>query len=65
MAVKKEIGTEIKLTGEKEFNAQMRAINNGLKTLRSDMAATSAEFDGNADSIQALTSKQKILQESV
>lgn len=60
-----EIGTKIKLTGEKEFNAQMKAMNNGLKTVRSDMAALSAEFDGNTDSIEALTAKQKVLQESV
>ena len=59
------IGTELKLTGEKEFNQQMKAINSGLKTTRSDMAALSSEFDGNADSMQALTAKQKLLQSSV
>ena len=59
------IGTEIKLTGEKEFNQQMKAINSGLKTTRSDMAALSAEFDDNANSIEALSSKQKLLQSSV
>ncbi len=59
------IGTEIKLTGEKEFNQQMKAINNGLKTAKSDMAALSSEFDDNASSMQALTQKQKLLQSSV
>ena len=59
------IGTEIKLTGEKEFNQQMKAINNGLKTTRSDMAALSSEFDGNANSMKALTQKQKLLESSV
>ena len=64
MAVR-TIGTDIKLTGEKEFNAGMKAINSNLKTLRSDMALTSAEFVDNADSVEALTAKQKILRDSV
>ena len=59
------IGTEIKLTGEKEFNQQMKAINSGLKTTKSDMAALSSEFDGNANSMKALTQKQKLLESSV
>ena len=59
------IGTELKLTGEKEFNQQMKAINSGLKTTRSDMAALSSEFEDNANSMQALTAKQKLLQSSV
>ncbi|MFR3324327.1 MAG: hypothetical protein ACLTR8_07300 [Oscillospiraceae bacterium] len=60
----RQIATEIVLGGEKEFNSAMTAINSNLKTLRTDMAATSAEFDGNADSIDALTAKQKILAET-
>ena len=59
------IGTELKLTGEKEFNQQMKAINSGIKTTKSDMAALSSEFDDNANSMQALTAKQKLLQSSV
>ena len=59
------IGTDIKLTGEKEFNAGMTAMNSNLKTLKTDMAAVSAEFADNADSMEALTAKQKILQQSV
>lgn len=59
------ITTDIKLTGEKEFNDGMVAMNSNLKTLRSDMAAVSAEYDDNAGSVEALTAKQKILQDSV
>ena len=59
------IGTEIKLTGEKEFNQQMKAINNGLKTTKSDMAALSSEFEDNGSSMKALTQKQKLLESSV
>lgn len=64
MAVR-TIGTDIKLTGEKAFNDGMKAMNANLKNLRTDMAAVSAEFDENANSVEALSAKQKILQESV
>ena len=64
MAVR-EIGTDIKLSGEKEFNDGMKAINSNLKTLKSDMAAVSATFEDNANSVEALTAKNKILQDTV
>ena len=54
------IGTELKLTGEKEFNQQMKAINNSLKTTKSEMSVLSSEFDDNANSMKALTAKQKL-----
>lgn len=63
MAVR-QIGTEITLSGEKEFNDAMKSINNNLKGLKSDMAAVSATFDENANSVEALTAKNKILQDS-
>lgn len=62
MAVR-TIGTDIILGGEREFNDQMKSVNNNLKNLKSDMARVSSEFDSNADSIEALTAKQKILSE--
>lgn len=60
MAVR-TIGTDIKLTGEKEFNDGMKAINNNLKTLRSDMAVVAATFEDNANSVEALASKHRLL----
>ena len=59
------IGTELKLAGEKEFNQQMKTINASLKTTKSDMAALSSEFADNANSMEALRAKQKLLQDSV
>lgn len=59
------IGTEIVLSGEKQFNDAMKSINSGLKTTKSDMALVTAEFADNADSVEALTAKQKLLQSSV
>lgn len=63
MAVR-TIATDFTLTGEKEFNDQMKAVQNNLKTLRSQMAAVSSEFKDNADSTEALAKKQSILQET-
>ena len=59
------IGTEIVLSGEKQFNDAMKSVNSNLKTMKSDMALVSAEFADNADSVEALTAKQKLLQSSV
>lgn len=59
------IGTELVLQGEKEFNQQMKAINAGLKTTKSDMAALSSSFGDNANSMENLRKKQKLLQTSV
>ncbi len=63
MAVRK-IGAEVALGGEKEFNDALKNCNSNLKNLRSDMAAVSSEFRKNEDSTEALTAKQKILQET-
>lgn len=60
----RQISTEIVLGGEKEFNQAMTSVNNNLKNLKSDMAAVSAEFDDNADSVDALAAKQRILSET-
>lgn len=59
------IGTELKLTGEKEFNQQMKAVNAGLKTTKSDMAALTSSFGDNANSMGNLMKKQKLLRTSV
>ena len=59
------IGTELQLSGEKEFNDAMKGVNNNLKNIRADMARVTAEYDGNADSMEALTEKEKVLKESV
>ena len=60
MATRK-IETELALTGEKQFNDQLKSANNNLKTLKSDMALLTDEFRDNADSSDALQKKQGIL----
>lgn len=59
------IGTELVLAGEKEFNDAMKGVNSNLKNMRADMARVTAEFEGNADSMEALTAKEAVLQSSV
>lgn len=60
MAVR-TISTSIKLDGEQEFKKQMSSVNSELKNLKSEMALTTAEFKGNANSMEALTAKGQIL----
>lgn len=64
MATRK-IDTEISLTGEKEFNDQMKAVNNSLKTTRSEMAVVTAEFGKNSTKIKALSAEHKILKQTL
>ena len=60
MAVR-TISTSIKLDGEQEFKKQMSSVNSELKNLKSEMALATAEFKGNANSMDALTAKGQIL----
>ena len=64
MATRK-IDTELSLTGEKEFNDQMKAVNNSLKTTRSEMAVVTAEFGKNSTKIKALSAEHKIFKQTL
>ena len=57
MAVR-QITTEISIKNEAEFRKQMKAVNNSLSGMKSEMAKVSAEFDGQANSAEALRKKQ-------
>lgn len=61
----RKIETEISLKGEKEFNDAMKALNANFANLKSDMNAVTAEFDGNEKGVEALTAKQKVLDDTV
>ena len=62
MAVR-QITTEISIKNEAEFRKQMKAVNNSLSGMKSEMAKVSAEFDGQANSAESLRKKQAILQQ--
>lgn len=56
-----DIGPRIGIQGEKEFNDQIKKINNSLRECGSEMKALSSEFEENANSQDALIAKQKNL----
>ena len=55
------ISTSIKLDGEAEFKKQLTAVNGQLKNLNSEMKLASAEFRGQANTLDALTKKDELL----
>ncbi len=56
-----DIGPRIGIQGEKEFNNQIKSINNSLKEYGSEMKALTAKFADNEKSQEALTEKGKVL----
>lgn len=62
MAKEEQIKSQIILEGEKEYRAACKGINTSLREIGSEMKLATAEFGDNAESIEALTRKQDILQ---
>ena len=59
------ISTTIKLDGEAEFKKQMSSVNSELKTLSSELKLSESEFKGQANTVEALTAKDKLLKEQI
>lgn len=59
------ISTSIKLDGESEFKKQMSSVNSELKTLRTEMAYSEEAFKGQANTMEALTAKDKLLRKEI
>lgn len=59
------ISTSIKLDGEAEFKKQMSNVNSELKTLRTEMAYSEEAFKGQANTMEALTAKDKLLRREI
>lgn len=57
----REIGAKLTLEGQQEWNKQMSAAKREMQNLKSALVATSAEFAGQANSMEALRKKQEIL----
>lgn len=55
------IGTKIILEGEKEYKKAISDVNSSMRVLKSELKAVSAEFDGNANSVDALNKKNEVL----
>ena len=60
-----DIGPRVGVTGEKEFNRQMREINDTIKLLGSQMNALSKEYDDNADSLEYLSKRNDLLNDVI
>lgn len=59
------ISTSIKLDGEAAFKKQLGDVNSNLRTLDSSMKLVTEQFKGQANSLEALTAKDRILSEQV
>lgn len=59
------ITTSIKLDGEAEFKKQMSSVNGELKNLSSELKLSESEFKGQANTVEALTAKDKLLKDQI
>lgn len=57
----KKIGASIVLEGNKQYNAAIKEINASQKELKSEMNLVSATFEGQQNTVEALTAKQEVL----
>ena len=59
------ITTKMKLDGEREYKAALAEIKSGLNVLKSELNLASEQFRDNADSVEALTKKNDILDRTI
>lgn len=58
-------GLRIGLEGEKEFKKALSDINSSFKVLGSEMKLVSSQFDANDRSVEALTSRNAVLNKEI
>lgn len=59
------INTKVKMDGEREYKAALAEIKSGLNVLKSELNLASEQFRDNADSVEALTKKNDILDRTI
>lgn len=59
------INTKVKMDGEREYRAALAQINAGLKNLGAEMRSVEQDFTDNADSVEALTRKNDVLERTL
>ena len=64
MAVR-TITTRLAVDGEQEYKKQLSEVNSNLRTLKSEMQLTTEQFKGQANSVEALTAKDKLLRDEI
>ena len=65
MAGKNEIKATVRLDGGEKKKKDLTDVNKNLKQLDAESKKVAAEFDGQANSLQALTAKQKVLNQTL
>ena len=58
-------GGSIKLTGESEYTKALKTITSNLTVMASEMKLVSTQFDKNDKSVQAITSRNTILNKEI
>ena len=61
MPGKNEIVAGIRLEGEKEFRQEITSVNKSIAASRSELKKTEVAYEGQANSLKALTEKDKAL----
>ena len=61
MPGKADIVAGIRLDGEKEFKQGVTNINKSITSMKSELALVTAQYDGQQNSLEALTKKQEVL----
>lgn len=61
----RDIKTRFKLEGEAEYKRSLGELDASLKTLKTEMNKVSAEYEGNANSIEALSAKNEVYEKQL
>lgn len=59
------INTKITVSGEKEYKQAISEMNSGLSVLNSEMKKVTAQYQDNADSVEALKAKNDVLERTL
>ena len=60
-SVTKTLGARFKIEGEEEYKRVLQNLNAGSRTLASEMVRLQAQYKGNTESVEFLTSKSELL----
>lgn len=61
----RQITTQLALNGETQFKKAMAGVNASLREMKSELALSEAQFKGQANTVAALTAKDKILRQEI
>ncbi len=59
------INTKFSISGEKEYKAAISQIGDGMRVLNSEMRKVESEYSKNANSVEALTKKNDVLERKI